>query len=216
MVVISSYNRPEMLMKLVKELHGKDDIVIVDDGSAFDATPFLDYAEFYRFQHKGREGYWLQYQYMFEIAQESDHKWLMFIQDDVSDVQFDEIKKVCNAINPPYAFNFMSRGSDRRWTNTIWTDETIAGVECKKMGYVDCNFCVPRISLDILQFKMRPVPETWLRNTFRSSGVGRQLSKRFADSGIPMFMAKKSLAYHGAHESVMHHRERKRNPLVSK
>lgn len=203
-------------MSLVKELHGKDDIVIVDDGSDFDPIPFLDYGEFYRFQHKGRDGYWLQYQYMLEIAQESDHKWFMFIQDDVSDVQFDEIKRVCEAINPPYAFNFMNRGADRRWTNIIWTDETIAGVDCKKMGYVDCNFCVPRFTLEILGFKMKKVSRGWLKNKFRSSGVGRQLSKRFADAGIPMYMAKKSLAYHGSHESVMHKRERTRNPLISK
>lgn len=215
MILLSSYNRPEMLMNVVKELHGKDDIVIIDDGSTFPAEPFLDYGKFYRFRHKGRDGYWIQYQYMMEIAQESDHQWFMFIQDDISQVQYEEIKRICDDLPEPYAFNFMRRGGDRRWTNTIWSELEFAGVQGYRMGYVDCNFCVPRSTLDLLEFKMNHVSHRWLQNPFHSSGVGKQLSERFYEKKITMYMPKKSLAFHGNHKSEMHYRERSKNPLVS-
>lgn len=200
-------------MSLIKELHGKDKIVVFDDGSTFDADPYLEYCDFYRFQHKGRNGYWLQYQYMFEVAQESTDDWFMFIQDDISKVQLERIKEICDKLPIPYAFNFLRAGADRRWTDVIWT--TTKDFEGYKMGYVDCNFCVPRKSLELLNFHMQEVSPEWLSNPFHSSGVGKQLSKRFHKLGVGMYMIKKSLAYHGHHESVMHTHERKRNPLVS-
>lgn len=208
MIIIQTYNRPEMLSNLLNEL---GHCVVVDDGSQYDAEPFADRCDYYRFTHKGKEGFYLQWQYIFDICRESDDDWFMFIQDDVSNVYMKGIKDVCSQLGEEYAFNFMRRGKDRGWT-LIKQKKTDFGFQ---VGYVDCNFCTTRKTLEKINFHIEPVDVSRFQRPNISSGVGQQLSRKFAWKNIPMYIPKKSFAYHGDHESIMHPSERKTNPLIS-
>ena len=209
MKIIFSYNRPKKLHSLLDEIGHS---VVIDDGSDYKALPFLDKCDYYRFDHKGKEGFWLQWQYAFDIAKESGEDWFFFAQDDISNVNMAEIKRLTQ-IEEPFAFNYMNIGKERGWTplgehKADWFDGY-------RMGYVDCAFVTNRKTLELLHWQILPVPFERFLIPNISSGVGQQLSHRFAKLNVPMWMPRKSLAYHGDHESKMHFEERKLNPLVS-
>ena len=210
MKIIFTYNRPQMLHRILDEIGHS---VVIDDGSDYKALPFLDKCDYYRFSHKGKEGFWLQWQYAFDIARESNEDWFFFAPDDISNVNMAEIKRLTQNITTPFAFNYMNIGSGRGWTplgeyKADWFDGY-------RIGYVDCAFVTNRKTLELLHWQMLPVKQKRFLNPNISSGVGHQLSKRLFDLNVPMWMPSKSLAYHGDHESKMHPLERKLNPLIS-
>lgn len=210
MKIIFSYNRPSRLHNLLDEIGYS---VVIDDGSEYKALPFLDKCDYYRFDHKGKEGFWLQWQYALDIAKESNDDWFFFAPDDISNVNMAEIERLTQS-KEPFAFNYMNIGSGRGWTplgqhKTDWFDGY-------RIGYVDCAFVTNRVTLDLLHWQILPISQKRFLNPSISSGVGQQLSHRFARLNVPMWMVSKSLAYHGDHDSEMHPEERKRNPLVTR
>ena len=210
MKIIFSYNRPEKLHNLLDEIGHS---VVIDDGSDYKALPFLDKCDYYRFTHKGKKGFWLQWQYALDIAKESGEDWFFFAQDDISNVNMAEIKRLTQS-KKPFAFNYMNIGEDRGWTpfgqrKADWFDGY-------RIGYVDCMFVTNRKTLDLLHWQILPVNQKRFLNPNISSGVGQQLSRRLFELSVPMWMPNKSLAYHGDHESKMHPLERKLNPLIAK
>ena len=213
MNIIFSYNRPNKLHSLLDEIGHS---VVIDDGSDYKALPFLDKCDYYRFTHKGKEGFWLQWQYAFDIAKESNEDWFFFAQDDISNVNMAEIKRLTQNIKTPFAFNIMHRGTHRGWTNIKHEPTTIKGVDCHIVSYVDCIFATNRKTLELLHWQILPVDRMRFLIPNISSGVGQQLSRRLFDLNVPMWMPRKSLAYHGDHESKMHPIERKLNPLIAK
>lgn len=154
----------------------------------------------------------MQWQLMFEIAQESEDNWFLFTQDDFYNIQLDEIKEQCNALEGKYAFNIANIGEDRGWTS----------IKRKDLGnkwrdsFVDCNFATNRESLEAIDWQIDEVPITRFNQPHISSGVGQQLSKKFAWQNVPMYTPKESLAEHRQGESKMHTELRKREPLISK
>lgn len=208
--IIFSYNRPEMLHRLLDEVGHS---IVIDDGSTYKALPFLDKCDYYRFSHKGKEGFWLQWQYAFDIAKESGADKFIFMPDDIYNVNLDEIDRLTQ-IKEPFAFNYMNVGENRGWTPI---QETKADwFDGYRTGYVDCAFVSNRKTLDLLDWQMNPVDRKRFLNPNISSGVGQQLSRRFMNLGVPMWMVRKSLAYHGNHKSEMNTEERKINPLISR
>lgn len=199
-------------MSLVRQFPG---CTVIDDGSQYDPTPYLDYCEYYRSAHRGKRGFWMGWRDALELCKKSGDDWFLFLQDDVTRIQTEEIKKICRSITGPYAFNIMRIGSDRGWTRVRWKSVTLAGTPCLEVSYVDCIFAANRQCLEKLDFTMHPIDLVRFANPYISSGVGQQLSRRMEKLNIPMYMPKKSLAYHGDHPSMMHPIERQRNPLVS-
>ena len=199
-----------MLHRLLDEIGHS---VVIDDGSDYKALPFLDKCDYYRFRHKGKEGFWMQWQYAFDIARDSDADWFFFAPDDIYNVNMDEIKRLTQS-EEPFAFNYLNVGWNRNWTpipkmEAVWFDGY-------RVGYVDGAFVTNRKTLEMLDFKIEPVDPLRFSIPNISSGVGQYLSLRLARLGVPMWMPTKSLAYHGDHESEMHPIERKLNPLIAK
>jgi len=63
---------------------------------------------------------------------------------------------------------------------------------------------------------MKRPPRDWFNHMENiSSGVGMMLSKRMHAAGVKIYKPKKSLAYHGNHESKMHGEHRTNTPLKS-
>ena len=207
---ITSYQRPNRLLSLLKELDGTT--IVLDDGSDYDPAEHKQYCRYYRYPHQGKQQFWRLWDEMLRMAKESTEDEFLFLQDDVENVQVDEIKSVTEGLNE-YGFNIMRRGSPLRgWTQVRPKPTTLNGVDCFKCGYVDCIFATNRQSLAKLNFKMEPIPP--YRKQGVSSGVGEQLSQRFVKAGVPMYFPEESLAFHGDHESKMHP-NRKVNHMIS-
>lgn len=192
MILITSYDRPQMLLRLLKELEGEK-VIVVDDGSAYDSSEHLNYCDYYRVSHKGKKGFWVNWNFMFELAEETDDNEFIFLQDDLYDVELDRLR----ADYTKGCLNVLDVGPDRGWTPN---------------GYVDCQFICNRAVLEALQWELAPVPVQRFNQPNISSGVGHQLSFRLWSKGIPMYL-NGNYAKHGNHESKMHPKERKINPL---
>ena len=193
MICITSYQRPKMLLRLLKELEGEN-VVVIDDGSTYDPTEHLDYCEYHRVSHKGKKGFWVNWNMMLEIAKESNDTEFIFLPDDIHSIELDRLRS--DYTNG--ALNVLHVGPDRGWT---------------PKGYVDCAFICDRSVLEALKWKIDPVPIQRFNNPNISSGVGQNLSFRMWMEGIPMYL-KGNYAQHGDHESKMHKEERLKNPLV--
>lgn len=194
MIFITSYDRPRMLLRLLKELEGEK-IIVVDDGSAYDPTEHLNYCDYYRVSHKGREGFWVNWNLMLEIAKGTDDNEFIFLQDDLYDVELEKLR----SDHTKGCLNVLDVGPDRGWTTR---------------GYVDCQFICNRYVLESLGWELAPVPVTRFNIPNISSGVGQQISFRLWMKGIPMIL-NGNYAHHGNHESKMHPSIRKIQPLCT-
>lgn len=194
MILITTFDRPDMLLRLLKELEGEN-VIVVDDGSTYDPSEHLRYCDYYRVSHKGKEGFWVNWNLMLEIAKESDDDEFIFLQDDLYDIDLARLR----ADYKGGALNLMEIGKDRGWT---------------PKGYVDCIFMCDRKTLDRLHWKIDPVPIQRFNRPNVSSGVGENLSYRMWLNLIPM-QFNGNYAHHGNHESKMHKEERVRNPLCT-
>lgn len=137
----------------------------------------------------------------------------IFTADDLLDV---DVKRILTLHKKhktrPYAYNLQFDGRTKNWTNM---NPIEAERHVLEVGFVDCLFFCNRAALDRIGWFMEPVPPSWFKQR-SSSGVGRQLSMRFLNEGVTMYLPLKSIGYHGNHESMMHPEERKKNPLISK
>jgi len=114
----------------------------------------------------------------------------------------------------PYVYNIVNDGRDCSWNKIqpVQIDN-----ETYKVGFTDCGFFCNRKVLELLAFKINPIPESrFFHNEFASSGVGEQLTRRLNALKIGIYKPIKSLAFHGDHESVMHKELRKKQPIISK
>ena len=190
MIFITSYNRPKMLLRLLKELEGES-VVVVDDGSDYIPYPHALMSDYYRLSHKGKIGYWLNWNFMLKIAHESNDNEFIFIPDDIYNIDLVKLR----ADYSGGALNILNVGADRGWT---------------PKGYVDCAFMCDRKTLEQIGY-LNPVDIELFQIPGISSGVGLQISQKLYRAGVDMHMG--NYATHGTHESQMHPLERLRNPL---
>lgn len=202
MIVIFSYNRPDMLMTMLMELAGND-IIVIDDGSDYDASEHAKHCTYYRTRHKGKPFFWTQWRLAFELCQDCEDDSFLFLPDDLSAINMDGIetlRRETEAKYERYCLNIISVGDDKGWTPA---------------GYVDGAFITNRATLSSLEWRIDPVDVRRFAGNNISSGVGQQLSERLFCLCIPMLLPKRNYARHGDHESMMHPIERRKNPLVT-
>lgn len=226
LIVIFTYNRPDMLRALVSELEGKGhDLIIIDDGSKWsDPGSFIDHSflkdhTFIRTEHTGKKGFWKKWQLAFEtLKQFSLHEWVCFMPDDVSQVNLSAIEMFTKQGwgNMRVAINLSNSGTRYRWGkySSGQPDIEIEGMLLQECGWVDGLFITNRYTLEGIQ--MDEVPESWFNRPDKSSGVGYQLTKKLQAKRVKMMLPEFSYCYHGDHESVMHPEHRKEVPLISK
>lgn len=203
LIFIFSYNRKEMLENLILELESKNcDVIVIDDGSNF----YIKHENKILFPHEGKLFHWKRWNSAFQTAFESEYKYFGFLPDDFSNIDFDFVFPA-----NPCVLNVLNDGRLQNW-NQI---QPIDFGPVYKVGFTDCGFFCQRESLERIGFY---VSKTLMqsRGEFASSGVGLQLTNRFNKAEVPIFTPKKSLAFHGDHESKMHPELRKIEPLISK
>jgi hypothetical protein len=218
-VMLFSYNRPEMLNKIVGHLSDNGiNYHVLDDGSDnFDIDTIVPKGFVTRFTHGGKEKFWLKYMYAVDMCKKSAADTFIFLQDDCLDLNIDELKVIAEHWkDSEYVINLINDGRDQCWgryrmgLKPIETDNN----KLIEIGFCDCIFMTNRKSLRLVEIK--PVPKSWFDRPDKSSGIGAQFTKQFRALGVPMLKPEKSFCFHGDHPSTMHTEHRKQLPLISK
>lgn len=210
--IIFSYQRNELLLDLLKELDG--DVIVLDDGSEYDYSEHQQHCSFYyRLSHRGKPYFWQTWNLAFELCEHSDHKHFLFCPDDWHSYDIERVKWLQNQFKDnPYAFNIANHGVSQQWTPIKQWHTTIKNFDAFRVGFVDCCFSTNRSALQKLNWQMEPIDSERFQNPKMSSGVGKQLSKRFLKAGVPMLKPVKSLCKKHHVESKMNPKERIKNP----
>lgn len=217
-VCVFTYNRPDMLMSVLKHLQNKvTNIAVFDDASKFNPKDYLDLCDVYNRSPKnnGKLNFHRQWAKALTYCKNTPSDLYIFMPDDFEKIQIDNIVTLHSKFTSPYAFNIINDGRDACWTAIQRKKVNVGNIAVSRVGFVDCGFFCPRATLDRLMYFVNPTPAGWYKNEERSSGVGCQLSNRLLRANVPMYQPIKSLAYHGDHESKMHPNHRKKVPLKS-
>lgn len=208
-IIINSYNRPQMLEALINEVKNYD-YDVIDDGSVYDLS-FIPSDRLTQLVHGGKKRYWLTYTVGINTFLNSEKDYCLFLPDDITKVDFKAIEQVINQMQSThYTINLINDSRKHCWTKPQPSREKYDNLINK--GFFDCGGITNRETLK--KIKLKPMPKTWWVEG-RSSGVGYQMTRQLKQHNVTMWTPKKSLAYHGSHESVMHRNERIKNPLIS-
>jgi hypothetical protein len=207
---IMTYDREHDLKRVVSHLNKNGlDPIIYDDGSTYE-TKLPNY---HRHEHRGKKGFIHTWEDMLKVCRNNNADLYIFMGDDFHDLDLERLYKYHQQFKLyPYACNIINDGRTKCWTNLSCLDMG----DYYRLGFVDGGFFCNREALDRINFSLGSLPNGWHNKANRSSGVGMLLSKGFYSTRVKMYTPKKSLAFHGDHESKMHPEERKKNPLISK
>lgn len=202
-----------MLTKVVEHLNSFGIIpMIKDDGSSYE--PKLP--QYFRHKHRGKKEYWITWYEMLNSCVNSEAELFLFMPDDFQELQVERMLEIHEQLkSKPYVYNIINDGRRKMWTK-------VAPLQINenefRVGFTDCGFFCNREALQSIKFRVDQVPDWfWKKHGEEaSSGVGYQLSVKFCNSRVPIYLPIKSLAKHGDHDSRMHPDERKKNPLISK
>jgi hypothetical protein len=213
MIIIFTYNRPEMLLRLLRECPAGEQVIALDDGSDYDPSEHMKLCRYIRTQHWGKMGFWQKWQYAFDLCQNSTDEYFTFLADDMREVEWHRLARIPDKL---YAQNLMfERGRIRDWTGLGGYPEQFNGEPHYMVGYVDCAYQTNRMTMEQIGWKQDEVEFEWfMAGPNISSGVGHHQSWRFVHNRVPMVMPSKTIAKHGNHLSQMHPEHRKKVPLI--
>lgn len=187
--------------------------LILNDASAYSRIEF-DNFEYRQFLHNhGRRYYYRIMNIAFDEMRKKDFKYFINLQDDVilTDDFFNKCIKTWESIKDKDK-TILDLRTDERVGKSMWgifpvnTVNTDAG-KFYKSQWFDLVF----MSDASIKVKM-PVLDYY--NIDTSSGVARQLTKRFRIKGFNMYHFEKSLVHHGHCESLMNPETRKKQKLI--
>ena len=211
-------------MSILDELKKtKHKVLVIDDGSEynFETLSTIDRSDWKLLSNPfngGKEKFWERWLEALSGFKESNEEYVLFLPDDVSNIQIDKIDNLCNQGWDDYLFavNVLNDGRENCWGEFSLgqIEINIDKVKYREVGFVDCGFLSNRNTMS--KINIDEVPKSWFNRSDKSSGVGYQLTTKMRELGVRMMTPDKSLAYHGDHDSVMHPEERKNNPLISK
>lgn len=227
-VAVTTYNRPEMLRRLLRQLQvesGRHEVAVhvYDDGGSKrlrEDDPVLKGVRVHRYaENNGKAGYWRVVSQALADAAQGSGEYFLLLQDDVELVPgfFDEVRRQWE-MNPDRskAALFMLRDRQRDgkacWTNFKPRVRRYGGLRVTQTQWTDCMFFTDRRFFGVIP-AINPVVPAPTRG--QSSGVGRQISLRLHRGGYTIYQVSKSLVLHGDHESVMHPRIRRLQPLTT-
>lgn len=218
-LILFSYNRKQMLTKIVKHLVKNEiDFHVLDDGSdLFDPSTIVPKGRLSVFRHGGKQMFWLKFSFAIDMCKKSNHDSFVFLQDDCLDLDIESIRSIFTIWKDhEFVINLINDGREQCWGHYRMGLKPIPmkNNTLIEVGYADCIFMTNRKTLRVIE--IRPVPKSWFDRPDKSSGVGAQFTKQFRLLGVPMLKPEKSFCYHGSHESTMHKEHRKKLPLISK
>lgn len=201
MIIIFTFNRREPLLRTLDELEGKDDIIIFDDGSTYNRKPFEKRVRYIRNAHGGKKGFYRMWHQAFRYCKISDHDRFIFLPDDMCNFQWEEIHRIYNMLDGKFACNVADVGWYKCWTPIHKHLSHYKGLF--RVGWVDQGTITNRETLEALEWTVYKIPKKhYVLNN--SSGVGKQISTRLHNLGIPMYMPCESIANFQDVESQMY------------
>ena len=164
-------------------------------------------------QIQGKTKYWRLWSEIFAYIKYNPAQHIIQLDDDLQLAPnfFDRLKSLTFQ-HPDTVINLLT---DERCFRANWSHLYPIQYNDYWVNYwVDCIHYMPFSVVERLQFKMYGIAaDRWAQNKNMSSGVGKQITQRLNSMGIPIIAPKRSLTYHGAHESVMNTDERINTPL---
>jgi hypothetical protein len=194
-------------------------IFVFNDGSneIYDLSNF-DVTHIKMYPNGGKQKYWNLINNTFKIIKNINSKYFIYLPDDIKVVNnfFDEVKYEYEKIKD-YNKICLSILTDNRVTRTNWTNfNPIHFNSVIKTQWNDLCFISEKKFFEVLDYKINPIPiNRWEKNHNLSSGVGEQISTLLHNKNYSQYHTKKSMVYHGDHESVMNYDERKKNKLIT-
>lgn len=234
-IFITTFERPEMLLDLLKQIkkQGKSynlKLIINNDHSVSNYSKAISYLrryfdDFYYVEdniHRGKRNYWHIINKIYEMMRNESFDYFIQIPDDVKLVpdffeitinKFDAIQdsnKACLNIANDYG-----RNGHSFWVNVKPKYCRFQNHKYILSGWVDMAYiCVQRY-FELLDYRVKKVDSNWSGKPGRSSGVGLQITQRLYAARASIYQVANSLIIHGTHESVMHPEHRKETPLIS-
>ena len=223
-VIITTYNRQEMLKKLLKQIseykNFKIKTIVFDDCS--NPSPNVDEYDITKItyaKNKGKKEFWKIISDTYKVCKKINSKYYIYLQDDVSlkDNFFSESIRIYEKINDPskISLNTLILENQRgipKWTNF----QPIEFDEYYKTQWTELFFLCESKFFEVLNFVVNPIPlGRWDLNPSLSSGVGDQISSRLHQMGWNQYQVKNSLVLHGDHQSMMFSDLRSNEKLIS-
>lgn len=192
---VFTYDRPEMLEKVLESLKGVN-TTVKNDGVDF--------------EFRGKDKFWMTWDEVLKDCAKQKTDLFLFTPDDFLDLDVERVKELHEQFKEePYIYNIINDGRERIWTSI---NPTPYDEQTEVCGFTDGGFFCNLKALIKIGFFMDDMEWTEIE----SSGIGLSLTYRANRFGVPCYRPFKSLAYHGDHESKMHPEERIKNPLISK
>ena len=212
-VFITTYNRPEMLERLIDQLaeDAPDKVRIwvwQDGGDVYPNKLINKIGHVGIFQpgwHHGRERYWEFINTALDRLRITSFDWFVWLPDDALLVpgflhrcmemwnKISEMDSHAVCLNP--AMDEARRGSGC-WSpfspvkfDDVWLTQ-----------WMDCSCFAPREMLDALGWRLEKIKP----RRGRGSLVGMQISHRLVAKGYTLWQPDNTLWYHGLHQTMMH------------
>ena len=225
LVCITSYNRQDNLIGLCAALQDENNQSIIPDIAVFDdCTPNLTIfrgpgIKFIQSkEHRGKEGFWKTWQDIFNYCKEHEYDYYIFLQDDEEPCP-DFIEKCIEAYDvaeqpiciSPIRTNYSCHEGKSRWGGKTvqWHPGYIDS------HYFDCHGIVKRNFFEALDWMVLPIAPTG--DPYKSSDVGKQITKRLQEKGLRMCHVWRTLVAFTTEptDSTMNELERKRHPMYA-
>jgi hypothetical protein len=227
-IVILTYNRPDDLLRLLRDIDTyrwghKISVVVYDDASTKDYAQSKALCAARRWQfvraekNHGKRGFWKWVHRIYGEQRARSEGLFCLLPDDMRLCSrfFDKAMAVWSGIkdSKKVALNLL-RDSGREGKSS-WTDRLPTDVGCAlSVGWVDGAILCNRRYFELLEWRVNSVPESrWAQNENMSSGVGQDLSRRLLARGGEVYCVKRSLLAHIGRVSQMNPVERRKNPL---
>lgn len=212
LINIMTYQRNDMLDKLLERIPNGIDVMIWDDDPKNHKCWSYPHHRFnFNF---GKHFLWKKMQLIFDYCLKSDYDYFIFIGDDLLPEHgwIDELISTWKSIHDDSKIS-LSFLTDKRTQQANWTGVPPTELDNVILTHWNdlCFFCERRFIHSIVIIPVNP--DRWFKNPLASSGVGSQISWHFYKMGLTQYHTKKSLVTHLGHESKMNPEERKINPL---
>jgi glycosyltransferase involved in cell wall biosynthesis len=216
-VIITTYNRPDMLYKLLENIsEQKKDykilVTVFDDGSTvkYDVSKY-NVKKIGMAPNMGKQKYYIVFNSTFSYIKNINSKYYVYLPDDIQLVNnfFDETKRIYESITDHNKI-CLSLLTDGRVHRTNWVNfKTVDRGEYYQTQWNDLCFICEKKFFEVLNYRLDEIPKSrWKNNPNLSSGVGQQITLRLFNLGYGMYHTKTSMVIHGSHESKMNKVER--------
>ena len=229
LILIPTYDRPEMLLRLLKQINSYSHkytiaVICVNDGSKKNYKGVENYLQSQFKEHhyskikenQTKLGFWKIVNLLFNNAKKIQFDYIFQISDDLTlcIAFFDKAISIYENINNDKKICLNLLSLNEMQLQPAWSGmrKNINAGEVYLSNWVDNAFVATSKFMDILDYY---IFETKNTHNQISSGVGKQVTQRILKQGYRIYMVKDSLLGHGTHDSVMHTEHRKKRPLTT-